>query len=196
MHYIAIFATFPASNRFGYRSVCLALLTLHDKKIWDTIEHNKFIQFVLRVYGKPVDSLDAIIGYNCFTNQSLSNKRKLPHLGCAINGLQFAVRKLIAEDGFLDEVPHLTSKLGTQLMQCELSPQHTHLKAKLNNETRWTSMYVMLHRHIKLRDTVSQLGDEELYNYQLNASLKQKVYAIVEKLKELNDFVLRLKQEY
>lgn len=58
-------------------------------------------------------------------------------------GFQPTVRELIAEDcDVIDEEQRLMDKLRTPLMQAQLFP-HTHLKAKLDNKTRWTSMYDM-----------------------------------------------------
>lgn len=191
-HYVGVFATFPSQNAHGFEVVCLALSPMEDETRQTADEHISFLSYVLGNFGKSFENVIALVGDNCATNQSIGTKLKKPLIGCVSHRFQLSVREVIAEDEDAVKCVHsLMVKLRTPLLRAKLY-EHTHLRAKLSNDTRWTSIYEMLRRHVALREHVSKLDDIDLDDLLLPASSERRIDGLVEKLKELNEVVLKL----
>lgn len=81
-------------------------------------------------------------------------------------------------------------KLHTPLSRANLR-KHTSLRAKLDNETRWTSVYKMIERHVSWRDFVHKLEDKDLDDVFLAAAAERPIDALLKNLKNVNGVVLK-----
>lgn len=67
-HHVAVFAMFTAGCSLGYNSACLAISPFQDETTQGADEHFTFLEFVLDVFEKSLDSLVAFVGENCNVN--------------------------------------------------------------------------------------------------------------------------------
>ena len=87
-------------------------------------------------------------------NKALANTSNLPLIGCASHRFNLAVKEYIkSKMQILDKANNLMAKV-TQT--CGKIKGTTQLKPVRKNETRWTSMFAMIERYMKLRHILSK----------------------------------------
>lgn len=191
-HYVAVFATFPDKTETGFKEICLALSPMENEETQDANEHITFLHFVLSIFQKTMVNVVALIGDNCSVNQSISAKLGIPLIGCASHRFQLAVQEILKDyEVVIGEVNSLMVKLRTPILAAKLR-RVTHLKAKLRNQTRWSSTFEMLKRHILLRDHLRQLHNEEIDDMLPNQAHERKIDSLFSKLSQLDEVTKKL----
>ncbi|KAG6611757.1 RWD domain-containing protein 3 [Phytophthora cinnamomi] len=98
-----------------------------------------------------VDMIQFIVADNCNTNRSIATKLGVPLVGCASHRFNLAVKKFLTEhEPLLQKVNSLMDQLRHPNNAAELR-NHTPLRAKKRNATRWSSTYAMLERYVDFR---------------------------------------------
>lgn len=185
-HYVAVFARFPAANESGFESVCLTMSPMEDETTQTADEYIESLFHVLAVFDMSFHNVTALIGDRCSSNQSIATMLRNPLIGCSSHCFQVAVREIIYdEDDAVGRVRPLIVKFRTPFLQARLY-RHTLLRAKLSNDTRWTSVHANLQRHVALRDHVVRMDDVDLADFVLPTSCERQIEALLIKLEELN----------
>lgn len=141
-----------------------------------------------------MSSVIALIGDNCNVNQSVSNKLNIPLIGCSSHRLQLPVNDVLREHKtILKQVHVLMVKLRTPLISAKLR-RVTHLKPKLRNDTRWSSKYQMIKKHVELCGHVNELGSEEVDDLVLMQSGERKVDQLLTQLTQLDHVTQKLQR--
>lgn len=161
-HFVSIFASFPFENSLGYKVVLLAVSPMENEDSLSSAEHLDFLKYTLSIYGKSIENVVAMVGDNENTNKAFARLAGCPFIGCASHRFNLAMKDIISE--YRDEITKvndLMKKLSYQIPAAKLR-RFTHLKAKISNETRWSSTYNMLKRYIEIKEYLPQLELPEI----------------------------------
>ena len=67
-HYVATFARFSANNESGYKTYSLGFSTIENKTSQNAEEHKLYAEFVLNLFGKSWNNVEATCRDNRNTN--------------------------------------------------------------------------------------------------------------------------------
>jgi len=186
-HYIAIFAGYQHPKTKEYNEVLMALSPSLEEDDLGADAHIALFEQTLELYQIPKDNVACIIGDNCSTNKAISTRWNIPMVGCASHRLNLAVKQWIEEQpGVADAIEKVSilmskaSNLKTAARLRELTMAHhgVSLKAIKENVTRWTSVFSMVKRYLRIK---KQLDDcEGLEEYALTKSEQR----VITKVKE------------
>lgn len=194
-HYVSVFASIPADTPIGYRNVLLAMSPLENEDTQSTDEHYNFIEFVLSVFGKCWNNVVALCGDNCATNKALSRKAGCGFVGCGSHRFNLAVKDMLeCHADLLSNIRGLMQKLRTPTIAARLR-RKTFLKAKLSNETRWSSSFEMLRRYSEIKAFVSDLHDPVVDELLPNTAQDRKIESLLSILSDLNVVTVELQKE-
>lgn len=191
-HYVSIFATFPSEHTMGYDSVLLGCSPMGDEDSLDATEHYRFVEEVLKIFGKSWDNVAALVGDNCSTNRCFTRRVGPLFVGCYSHRYNLAMKDVISLS--LPEVGHvreLMRKLSYQIPAARLR-RLTHLKAKIDNDTRWSSTYEMLKRYIDIKDVLPELGMPEIDDLLLIEEDHIQVVSTCKKLEDIDSITKKL----
>ena len=143
-HYVACFASYFREVANGYTLAVLGFSPLEDEASQSAKHHYEYIEFVLSLFERSFDNVVAVIGDNCTCNKSLANLIGCPLLGCSSHRFNLCVMDFIRESSnVIEKVNGLMRKLRYPIAAAKLR-QHTYLRAKCQNTTRWSSTSAML----------------------------------------------------
>jgi len=175
-HYIAIFAGYQHVKSGDYNEVLLAISPTLEEDDLGADAHIALFESTLELYGVSKDNIACIIGDNCNTNKAISTRWNIPMVGCASHRFNLAVKHWIEKtpqvSKAIDKLSTLMSKasnLKTAARLRELTLDHhgVALKSVQENATRWTSVFNMVKRYLRIKQ---QLTDcEGLAEFQLTA---------------------------
>ena len=168
-HYVAIFAIAPSSSTLhGYESYLLGFSPFEDEKSQDAEHHMEYLEFVLEIFGKSMSNVVALLGDNCATNRKFSKNAGIALVGCASHRLNLAVKEwLKPHSDLISKLNALMKKLRTPIVAGALRTK-THLRAKCNNVTRWSSTAAMLERYQKIKVFLPELRLEAVDSLMLS----------------------------
>jgi len=158
-HYVGMFAGYIDPRTSEYKEPLLAIQPCLNEEDMGADSHIELFESTLALYGLDAGSVACFISDNCATNKAISREWGVPMVGCASHRLNLAVNAWINnEPGLTQALKSLTtfmSKASCLKAAAALRVQtmDTHgkcLKAKQNNETRWTSVMDMVDRFIKI----------------------------------------------
>lgn len=160
-HYVAVDVSFSSSNAVGFLTVCRELSPMDDETTPKEDHHITFLEFALGVFVKFFSNATALIEECCGTNRSVATMINKHLLICASHRFHLAAQKVIEEGiDVLSRIQYLATILPSPLPHAWLR-QHTHLCARLDSNTRRTSVLSMLQRHVA---TCHWLYDGNLLN--------------------------------
>lgn len=161
-HYIACYASYPSESKNGFTTSLLGFSPLDEELGQSAAHHRSYIEFVLELFDKQLENIVAIIGDNCSCNKALADILGCPLIGCASHRYNLCVKDMIQDSTtVIDKVQAVMKKLRYPIPAATLR-QHTHLRAKCHNVTRWSSTASMLHRFQKIKEFIPELGIEEV----------------------------------
>ena len=184
-HYLAVFASFHASNDDGYDARLLTLSPMGDECSLNAQEHYEFLTFVLNLYQKSWANVVCLVGDNMNTNKSIANILGRPLIGCASHRLNLAVKDVLnEEEELLQKIHTIMIKLRGLLLGAKLK-KLTNLTPKLRNVTRWSSSYQMVQRYVELREYLALLESDEVDALSLTPAENRRADALLLQLKPL-----------
>lgn len=140
-HYVGVLATFPSEKPCGFDSKLLALAPMGNEDSQNADDHFEFLEFVLGVFGKSFSNVAVLIGDNCNTNRAFSRRVGPIFVGCHSHRYNLALKDImLGHKSSIDSFRATMSRLSFQIPAAQLRPS-THLKAKLDCETRWSSTF-------------------------------------------------------
>lgn len=192
-HYVSIFATYPYSCPLGYSKILLAMSPLGAEDNFSADAHYDLIKFVVTiVFGKSMECIVAIIGDNCNTNRALGRHFNAHFVGCYSHRFNLAVKDVLTNNTLtIEKVQKIMKKLSCQLPAAKLR-RFTHLKAKQNNVTRWSSTYDMLKRYVELREFLTLLDIPDIF---LSSREDAEVNSVLVTLSDLDSITKELQKE-
>lgn len=147
-----------------------------------------------------MSSIVALIGDNAPTNKALAKRLGPPKSGCGLIGCH-SHRFIIAMQEFLsshstliDVVHYIMRKLSSLIPSARLRQLST-LKPKLNFVTSWSSTFEMLNRFEKLRESIVQLGTEEIEELMPKSRELRELDVMCAQLSDLNSVTQSLQDE-
>lgn len=176
-------------NRFFH---CLSSTLSKEYETTRTwVKHITLLKFVLRLFVKSVSNGMDLVEDSCRNNRSVATKLNKSLLGQTIHRLQLTIRDVIEErTPVLPCVHDLIIRVRTPLLRAWLR-QHTHLCAKLNNDTWWTSFFRCCKTCGSSKECC-KLDDQELVDHILTAALEDQLDSLAKKLQNFNEVVIRL----
>ena len=118
----------------------------------------------LETHHRLPSDIIALVGDHAAVNGCISNKIKCPIIGCASHRFNLAVDCWLEKNPRYMEIIELvwevmkkarTLKVAAKLRDLECLAAVEYVK------TRWSSKWAMLHRYIKIEDTIKSVGDLE-----------------------------------
>lgn len=160
-HYIAIFAGYQHPDTQEYTEVLLAMQpTLDEEGAMDADAHEELLDSTLELYKLTKSNVLCLIGDNCNTNKCLAKQWDIPLVGCASHRFNLAVKHWMEKQpGLLTVIKKLSVLMSKA---CNLRSAHTlrhltlhafgkELRAQQMNETRWTSIFTMVERYLRIK---------------------------------------------
>lgn len=191
-HYIAIFATFPQRPGPGFRRFLLAFSPMGDETRLDAAEHKTLLDFVLSVFGKTCANVVCISGDNCSTNKSFASLVGCRFQGCVSHRFNLAVKDFLSEHtDTVTVVRNMMKKLRNLIPSAKLRGL-THLKAKVDNVTRWSSSLEMLLRYQQIRQYLHLIDLDFITENILKPSENKQVDSLCASLRQLDSIAKAL----
>jgi hypothetical protein len=216
IHYVAIFAVFPRSDeafdedgnsypvtKQGKLLSAIAPLPEMTNEGLTAASHISFIQSKLGFYAKRLSNVKFFCGDNCSVNKAMSNRTKIPTIGCYSHLINLGMKALSAPD------EELLKKVNTVMIKCssykaahklsENQKSHDPKKVPLcpikRNATRWSSTFAMLLRFQKIKDFIP--WEEDVFNDQMmfTAAELARIEELVTLLKPLDIVTRDLQRE-
>lgn len=174
-HYIAIFAGYKHPSSGKYTEVLLAMQpTLDEDGGMGADAHEELLESTIALYSLTKSNIVCLVGDNCSTNKCLARQWGVPLVGCASHRFNLAVKHhwIDEQEARLND---LIKKVSTLMSKaCNLRAAHTlrdltleahgkELRAQLMNETRWTSIFTMVKRYLKIKEQLEAIKDLSLY---------------------------------
>lgn len=194
-YYVAIFATYPSEENTGYSSTLLSFSPLGDEKTHSAQEHFNLIEYVTGLFNKSITNIVAVIADNCATNRALSRMVSCGFVGCSSHRYNLAVKDVIhLHTKMIEQIKQIMSKLCFPLRRAKLR-EMTDLSPVKCNETRWSSMHVMLKRYVAIREFLPKLMIEDVDELLLSRKDDQQVDKLLETMAQLDSITLCLQRD-
>ncbi len=186
---------FSSKKNNGYDTHLLAISPLEDGASLNAQEHHQFLKYVLELFGLSWQNVAFLIGDNVSTNKSLSRITNIPFIGCASHRFNLAIRDILKTEQFIiDKVLQVMVRLHDLLLSAKLR-RLTHLRPVLSTETRWSSVYEMLRRYIRIREHLSSLDSEEIDDIALTNHDNRRVDTLMKQLEPLESVTKALQDD-
>jgi len=154
-HFLAIYAVYMVKGEV--KNVLLCLAPLLDETVFTADEHIVFIESTLAIYRKQMSDVSYMSGDNCEVNRSIARKTGIPLIGCYSHRLNLAVKKFLKDyEAQVNSVHDVMVELRTLKNAANLRYMHAPT-AKLDNDTRWSSVYDMLKRYFQLHEVLQSI---------------------------------------
>lgn len=159
-HYVSIFAIWQENTRNNEGNIVksetkkhlLAVAPLMDESNQSAQNHKDFIKSTLVWYGKNLHCLLFLVGDNCNTNKNLATLIGVPLIGCVSHRWNLAVQHYLEPyEPIISKIESLMKILRTNNNSGILRSE-TLLKPQLRNETRWSGIFFMVQKYIKIRN--------------------------------------------
>ena len=195
-HYLGVLASWPSDCDGGYDIALLALSPLDDETTLSAMEHEKFIKFVLSLYGKTTENFICVVADNNATNKLLASSMGASFIGCASHRFNLAMKDMIANyEEHIEKVQIIMKKLRSLIPAAKLR-KHTKLTAVVRHQIRWSSTFQMLVRYQELREYIPLLHLPEVSSLALSQSENALIDALVLRLKDLESVCKQLQREH
>lgn len=142
-----------------------------DKTYLDTNEHYEFLVYILDLYNNDWENMCAMIGYNSSMNKELSEKMKVPFIGCP--GHLFS----LADRDILQVYEPVIFKINEMMLTFEnLVPsvilrQILSVIPKTQNATKWSSCYEMVVRYTFIRHYLPEMNPMKSTHYRFHRQI-------------------------
>ncbi|GMF28446.1 unnamed protein product [Phytophthora fragariaefolia] len=179
-HFVVVFAVYHGPD--GPMERLIGLSPKEDAQTADA--QIELMQGVLTVYNKDTTMIKFVVGDNCATNQSLATKLGVPLVGCASHRFNLAMFTFLSDsDDLIYQIRCLMTTLRLPNNAAQL-PLHTHLHAERSNATRWSSVWKMVDKYIRIRDAAKHVcAVEDLLP---RGNTHHRIVSLHAKLMELN----------
>ncbi|GMF52631.1 unnamed protein product [Phytophthora fragariaefolia] len=186
-HYVALFAVYWSDGELKQPLLALAPMEEGDQTAQS---HCEYIKKILTIYHQSEMSLSLLIGDNCATNQAVATRLRVPLIGCASHRFNLAVNTFLeAHKTTVDAVSALMLALRTLNNRSALR-KHTDLAPLRPNATRWSSVFDMLARYVRIRDEIKKV--DAVFDLIPKAAMHRRIEALHEDLKILNSVTVKL----
>lgn len=197
VHYIGIYATYPvASVRV---KTLLAICPFVYERDHGADSYYATIEATLEYYGKTLANLYWFTTVNTSVNRSLANKLGIPFVGCYAHKLNLIIKHWLSDvhDDTIENVRkvmiHLRNSIpAAYLREVQEDEGQPLLKALKDNDTRWSSIFNMLQRFVKLQNIASKMTDDDQLMELLDAVDVETVKLVLRRLEPLNDYMIRI----
>ncbi|KAG2819746.1 hypothetical protein PC118_g3729 [Phytophthora cactorum] len=152
--------------------------------------HIESNESILAVYDKALSMIKFIVADNCTTNRSVATKLDVPLIGCVSYRFNLAmVRFLSDSENLINMIQRLMASLRQPNNAAPLA-LHTALLPEKANATRWSSVWKMVHKYVRIRDAAKHApAVEELLP---RLSDHRRILVLHDKLKELQSVYEKL----
>jgi hypothetical protein len=166
IHYIGVSAAYVNIVE-GVEVVTQTVLSMRpllkdDIKGMTAQDHLHHLSIILGTYGKSDTDIVYLIGNNCSVNQGMSKILKAPLIGCGSHKFNLAVRQWISNQPQLKEIIQriaiVMKKASTLKVSAHLRKLTT-LKTIRENDTRWSSTFMMVKRFFRIQQELSAVPD-------------------------------------
>jgi hypothetical protein len=135
---------------------------------FDSLTFINLFKEQLSFYEKTLENISVLIGDNCSVNRKISQLMQKPFVGCASHRLNLAANLFLKPyQKLLDKIEALMVRLRT-LKKAAILREKTSLKPKLLCATRWSGVFCMIERYLKLYEFLDQL-DPDLIDLHLSS---------------------------
>lgn len=120
--------------------------------------HHRFVDYVMKVFGKTFEVVVAIIGDRTPTNKVFMRTIGLIFIGCHSHRFYLAMKGYLSNhQECIESVKALLQKLYNEIPAAKLHT-FTHLTVRAGNETNWSSTFLILTRFFKIKGYLGQLS--------------------------------------
>ena len=86
-YYVAVLASFPADKERWCGISFLSFITFENEIDHSALEHQRYMNRTMHMYGKSWENVVAIVGDNCSVKEKLARDIGRPLVGCALHRL-------------------------------------------------------------------------------------------------------------
>ncbi|KAE9215276.1 hypothetical protein PF004_g14804 [Phytophthora fragariae] len=185
-HYVAVLVVYHGPN--GPIERLIGLSPAEDGQTADA--QIEIMAAILEVYGKTTRMIKFVVGDNCVTNQALATKLGVPLVGCASHRFNLAMVKYLTNSAdLISQIRDLMTTLRLPNNAAQLA-LHTPLLAERSNATRWSSVWKMVDKYVRIRDAAKHVAAVEDILPRGNAH--RRIVGLHAKLKELHSVCEKL----
>ncbi len=125
--------------------------------------HYDYLCFVLKLFGRYFSNVVGIVGDNRNVNRALADKAEVGFIGCSSHIFNLAVKDIMCSGDSTNcvEKVRLLMKYLRRPVIAEKLREKSHLCAKYDCPTRWSSTASMLERFIQLSNNVFHDWDDD-----------------------------------
>jgi hypothetical protein len=178
----------------------LAICPLVYERDHGAASYFETLKSTLEWYGLNVDSMLYLISDNCSTMRSLARDYLYcPFIGCYAHKLNLAVKRWLCNPirlRLIEKVRFICVKLRTMLNTAHLRELtlDDFVQPLIDQETRWSSIFNMLQRFVRLRDTIILMQNRELDLLMPNEAEYRDILSLNIDMSEVNQFTVKLQQ--
>jgi hypothetical protein len=188
-HYLGLFAIYMLKDERKQRLIGMS--PMGDGQ--SAAAHLEYIVKILAVYDKNIANVLFMVGDNCPTNPAIANSANVPFIGCASHRFNLAIKAFMSDyQEEIDTIQALMICLRSANNSAELA-KHTHLRPIKSNHTRWSSVFAMLSRYLKIRNEIRSVSAVE--DYLPSGSAHRRIVQLHTKLEELDSVCVKLQGE-
>lgn len=187
MHYFGVFASFMRKVPIVRNGVecdveelCLVLISVSplskevvdgnvsedEAERFDADAHLRHLKEIFAFYDQDVYNwVLCSIADNAPVNKRLASLLGVPHVGCMSHKLNLEVKKMVKNDKDLattvESIHETMSNCRRRLTNRAMIRNLTELSPLIPNETRWSGMYQMLKRFVRIHDELLKVADKD-----------------------------------
>ncbi|RLN85404.1 hypothetical protein BBJ28_00015643 [Nothophytophthora sp. Chile5] len=185
-HFVAIFAVHDGSD--GRQERLIGLSPMEHGLTADALI--ECLNAVLGVYNKDTSVCKYLVGDNCSTNQSMATKLGVPLVGCASHRFNLAMGVFLeSSTDLISQIQNLMIHLRIPNIAAELA-RHTEYAAIRSNTTRWSSVWEMVRRYVKIRDAIMKVAAVE--DLVPRGAAQRRILVLDDKLEKLDSVCKKL----
>jgi hypothetical protein len=193
IHYLAVYAVVPNDDPI--------LLLFNNFKNEENLSANSYTESwesIIDVYGLRRDSVRYLIGDNCSTNLKASRDFGIPIIGCAAHRLNLAIKmwlNVTERKILIEKITLLSKKLRTIKGKAFLK-RIACKNAITPSLTRWSSVFEMVQRFIKIEPLISAARErpKELNPLMLSPLEMDNVQILFKHLNNFHSVILYLQR--
>jgi hypothetical protein len=176
--------TFPSDDEDEDRATFFAA-----EDIYRTLTHR------LEIFGKTCQNIDYLGGDNCSVNKKLSRLLDVPFVGCASHRLNLAVKNYLDQPTIAPIINKVNSLMKSllSLKNSMILMKETPLRPEIRNQTRWSSVYSMLQKYLKIRRAINNCEfGVEVNQHIPDAEEHQSIISLHANLKEVDEVCVEI----
>lgn len=194
-HYLGVLASFTAEKEHVYYTPLLGFSPMGVESSLDADEHVPFFTYLFELFKHTFENVVCVIGDNCNTNKTITNKTSVPVIGWASHRFNLSAQSFLEKhEGLLAKVNALMLQLKMLLLGAKLM-KLTGLGERARNQIRSGSTYDMQLRCRELKEHLHLLNSPDVDAFSMNTTEDRRINDLLVHFKNLKRMTKRLQKD-